>query len=68
MNSIEQKALLKTNAGKSRTALATFLTSQPSLSYNNAMRGLKAAPRGNSAEGEFYLGQEAAMALLGKGG
>jgi hypothetical protein len=66
MSPAVKEELLGTRAAKSRTALAAFLAAQPALSYNSTLRALRAAPKGNSAEGEYLLGQEDAKRLLGK--
>jgi hypothetical protein len=63
MDNLEQQALLKTNASKGREPLARFLSSQKNISYYDALRCLKVAPR---SKGLFSKGRTAALKLLGK--
>jgi hypothetical protein len=58
--------LMNTRAARSRTALAAVLSAQPTISYNDALTALKSAAKGNSFEGDYFMGREAARALLGK--
>ncbi len=68
MSAATREKLLATQVASARTALATILSNHPGLSYNACLKALKQAPKGNSEQGEYFLGQEAARRLLGKVG